>query len=295
MSENLSLSLTVVGGFNRHVLNGLDGFNSISLVLDQTNGWDGEGINLLADLGARLSGLNIVSTSIVDISFLSEMSGLRSLAISGDVKGRLFLTQPDLTGLALYVNQKKIRFNLAASSLKRFAGNASQESFEMLESLVSLESLTLVASSVSSVNNSKLAKNIKTFQALNMPKLTNVDGVISSPKLEFFRANSCRGLSVNSELASTNICYLAMNECKSISTLELLSEALSLSVVSLVGTTNVADGKVKDFSMRSSLRHMRVSDKKNYDLKDAFLPKDPMHELEMTRIMESLSMVWSEV
>lgn len=279
------VDVTVAGGLSECDVEALRGFSSIRLFLEDSKGWNGEGLERSLSLGERIEALVVSSGSPLDVSSISGLPALKSLALDGRVKGRLELSEMEsLYGLGMYAKGGRVTLRGIPASLKVVAGSLDQRTCDAIVDSVRLDALTLVDCRVGSFRSDAALGNIKYVRLMRMPAITDA-GPLLAGRVEIFKASGCARLRIPAQQRSgAALRGFTMDNCERIESLASLENAQGLLSVSLRGSTRVSDGKVAGFSRRPSLRNFVVTNGAGHDSEGLVLPCD--QELERSLACE---------
>lgn len=275
----------ITGALTPDTAHALADERGLHLELSQASGWNGQGLDLLPVLSDAVEHLDIDHALALDVSMVSTLPRLRSLALLGGVKGTVALTS--LEGLGLYTKAGRIKFSGHASRLRRLAGSPDCTALETCAGGGLLQSLILVKSRVEDLPDASLLSHLEQLQLLTVSRLKSIAPALQSRSLQYVRANGCRELSITTPVASRTLRYFALNDCSEIGSLDLLNFTPSLQAVSLLGRTSVGDGRIAHVVRQGHVKDLRLLPKPGYDITADQLPSDPDLALRLVREMES--------
>ncbi len=283
--SNPPRKVVITGALTRDTVHALADERGLHLELSQASGWNGEGLDMLPALSDAVEHLDIDHALALDVSMVSTLPRLRSLALHGGVKGTVALTS--LEGLALYTKAGRIRFSGQAHRLTRLAGTLDSTALETCAGGGLLQSLILVKSRVEELPDATLLSHLEQLQLFTVSRLTSIEPALQSRPLQYVRANGCRELSITTPVASRVLKYFALNDCSEIGSLDLLNVDPSLQAMSLLGRTAIGDGRIAHVVRQGHVKDLRLLPKPGYDITADQLPYDPDLALMLVREMES--------
>lgn len=277
--------VAITGALTSDTVHALADERGLHLELSQASGWNGQGLDLLPALSSAVEHLDIEHALALDVSIVSTLPLLRSLALLGGVKGTVALTS--LEGLGLYTKAGRIQFSGQPHRLGRLAGALDSSTLEACASGGLLQSLFLVKSRLEQLPDASLLSQLEQLQLFTVSPLASIDPALQSGCLQYVRLNGCRELSITSPVASRTLKYFALNDCNEIGSLDLLNVTPSLQAVSLLGRTSVGDGRIAHVVRQGYVKDLRLLPKPSYDITADQLPSDPDLALRLVREMES--------
>lgn len=261
----------------------------VHLVLDEGQGWNGRGIELVSLLAAVVTRLTVSHSKALDISAIGDLSRLEFLGLSGGLRGRFDFGRHALCALALYTRPRSVVVTGCPAGLARISGRLDQATLNAVSSAGGLRAMTLVKSNVESLPPASNLQELELLQVMDAPVIETIQPALEVAGLQFLRAVNCRNLSINTPVISSKLKYVAVHRCKAVGSLDLFSASKGLEAVSMHGGTVVLDGRLHEFSRRDALVHMSITSRKGYDVDPAELQKDPARETELARELEGLS------
>ncbi|WP_369348353.1 hypothetical protein [Stenotrophomonas sp. JAG2] len=281
--------ISVKGALSRDVVAGLDGHSRLHLELLERSGWDGTGLELLPLIGDVVAHLTVEHSRTIDASVVQELEGLETLALEGGLKGTIDLSNLALQGLSLRTRPGRFNITGRSSLLRRIGGFVDSATMQACAAGGSIEAITLVKSAIDELPPAEQLLELKVLQLIDLKQIRTISSALQSTSLQYVRATSCRSLDVSTNAVSGQLKYIALNNIGTITSLDLFKASKDLQVVSLLGDTVVADGRIDEFVRSKHLRHLRITIKKCYDIALADVPVDTTTELRLVRELEALS------
>lgn len=291
--SNGDVNVVVTGDFTSADAKSLRDYSSVHLVLEDSLGWSGIGLENAAGIAGNVARLVVSSDSEIDVCRLEGVLRLQSLALSGKLKGRLDLGgSPGLYGLALYGHCARLDVLGVPASLRSFAGSVTQKIYEDIVGSASLEAIALVNADVKHLGSADNLSRVRLVRLIKLKKMNNADSILHEDT-EFFKASSSSGLSISVEgCRLRKLRYFGMDNCGSVKSLDFLNSSQELAALSLRGSTKVIDGRIRAHIGHASLRSVVITDRESYDVTNVDLPKDPSCELELVQELERRSAVF---
>jgi hypothetical protein len=217
----------------------------------------------------KLSRLDILAVTAVDISSVSELVGLRRLCVGGNWFGRLslrLLKNLEVFGGSIRHSHGSLQDIALATRLRYARGNFSEAQLRELTQCKRLKTLDISLTRFTTLDWLKDAAGLNALSLTRCSSLACIRGIEHTPNLQFLKFQECRklkklqGIEVLAQLK-----VLLIDDCGTLDSLAPISKCQSIDVLSFLGDTNIADARVSVLDEIDTLKFVRFIDRKHYD------------------------------
>ncbi len=238
------------------------------LRLSASNGWVGADVSFLSELPG-LRGLEIYGSTLRDVSPIECLRGLEFIGLECDFRSALdFTVFPKLKSCFL-------TWKSGAESLLECPGlehlNVSNYPYPDLSQLscrARLTRLQLTGRKISSLLGIEQCVRLDVLDLFDCPNLASLRGVEQVPSLRDIEIEQCKSVSSVEPIGYlSSLVSLVLNDCGNIESLDPLRRCQNLERLCFTGTTVIADGDLSVLESLPKLQAIRFADRRSYSMK----------------------------
>lgn len=233
-----------------------------SLRLSFSNGWKGENIDFLGEVPSSVTGFEIFSWQVTDLSPLKQRENVEHLAFQVELK-RIF----DLSGLPRletlkFAHSAKTKNLQGCHRLKHLNVMAYPgESIALLTSMKSLERLQITSRKLRCLQGVADLEKLRILDLAGCPNLTSLVGLEQVETLEELEIADCKAIASLPNLSSLrHLRSLLIENCGTLESLQFLNAHGGLERVLIIGETRIVDGDLIPLKTLPNLRDVRVAE-----------------------------------
>jgi hypothetical protein len=237
------------------------------LRLSSSAGWKEHDISFVANLDF-LTGIEVYSWNVKDVSPIFQNTGLRYVGIQCDISYIAdFKTLKNLEICKLTWRPKVIGLETCVKLRHLNISDYPNEDLINLASLIRLERLQISSSKLISLNGIESMSLLKVFDAAICRKLTDISSLAACTALEVMEFHSCKQFSeLPKNICTDNLREVTLVDCGKVKSLSPLVNCKNLRKLRFIGDTSILDGNLDFLLKHPSIRDVWYAKKSHYSV-----------------------------
>lgn len=237
------------------------------LRLSSSVGWNGDDISFVSRL-KFLTGLEVYSWNIKDVSPLFQLAGLRYVGLQCEFTSKAdFGTLTGLEILKLFWRPKVTGVEHCTNLRHLNVVNYPHDDLSEWISLVNVQRLQITSNKLLSLRGIEAMSRLKNIDVAKCPKLNDIARLATCNELQSMTFTACRRLSqLPTDLCLDSLQEVSLEDCGTIRTLRPLAQCKNLKILRFVGDTTITDGDFNFLLQHPSLKEIWYANRSHYTL-----------------------------
>jgi hypothetical protein len=233
-----------------------------SLRLSFSNGWKGDNIVFLNEVPSSVTGFEIYSWKVADLSPLIDRKGVERLAFQVELKRVFDFGFLPILKTLKFVHSAKTKNLQGCHRLEHLnVMGYPDEDFGLLAAMQSLERLQVSSRKLRCLDGIPNLKKLRIIDFAECPNLVNLAGIEQVKTLEEIEIADCNAIKSLPCLSSLErLKSLIVENCGTLKSISFLNAHKALERVLIIGNTQIADGDLTPLKTLPNLCDVRVAE-----------------------------------